>query len=121
MPHAFDSAVNSPIGVLTPPTGTRRASSRDHRPRRRRHKRKNRFRDLLRADPTPWHLVVAAALYWAAPSILSRLQSVSLSHDMVFSGVVYLMWSGSKVASERMVMLFDALMALELAAAGLLV
>jgi len=120
MPHAFDSAFHPAPGVLTPPTGARPVS-RERGPQRRRHKKKNGFRDLLRADPSPWHLIAAAAFYWATPSIVSWLQNVSLPHDTTFAGVVYLMWSGSKVASKRMVLLFDVVMTLEIAAAGLLV
>ena len=121
MPHVFDSAINPAPGVLAPPTGARRVSRERGSHRRRRHTKENRFRDVLRADPTSWHLIAAAALYWAAPSIVSQLQRISLPHDMLFSGVVYLMWSGSPVASERMLLVFDAVMTLELAAAGLLV
>jgi hypothetical protein len=120
MRHAFDSAFNPPPGLLTPAAGTRRLS-RDRGSRRREHRKKNRFRDVLRADPTPWHLIVAAAFYWATPRALSQLQNVSLTHDLVFSGVVYLMWSGSQAASERMATLLDVVMSLELTAAGLLV
>ena len=119
MPHAFDSAFHPAPGVLTPPTGARPVW-RERGPHRRRHK-KNRFRDLLRADPSPWHLIAAAAVYWATPSLLSWLQNISLPHDTTFAGVVYLMWSGSKVASARMVMVFDVVMTLELTAAGVLV
>lgn len=120
MPHALVSSSHPAPGVLTPPTGTRPVT-RERHSRRHRHKKKSRLRDVLRADPTPWHLIVAAAFYWATPWIVSQLQSMSLPHDIVFSGVVYLMWSGSPVASERMVIVFDALMTLELTAAGLLV
>jgi hypothetical protein len=122
MPHAFDSAFHPAPGILTPPTGARPVS-RERAPRRRRrhHKKKNRFRDILRADPSPWHLIVAAAFYWVTPSIVAWLQNVSLPHDTVFAGVVYLMWSGSAAASRRMLMVFDAVMTLELTAAGLLV
>lgn len=88
---------------------------------RRRRKRKTRFRDLLRVDPTPWRLIVAAAFYWATPLTLDRLQNISLPHDTVFSGVVYLMWSGSRAASERMADLLEVVMTLELTAAGMLV
>ncbi len=119
MPHAFDSHFDPAAGLLTPVAGTRRAS-RDRRSRRRRH-RKSRGHDIFRADPTPWHLLVAAAFYWATPTALSQLQNTSLSHDLVFSGVVYLMWSGSHAASEHMATVFDLVMSLELSAAGLLV
>ena len=119
MPHALDSFVHPAPGVLTPPPAVRRVT-RERRSRRHRYTKKSRIRNLLRADPTPWHLIVGAAFYWATPWIVSRLQNMSLPHDMVFSGVVYLMWSGSQVASERMVTVFDAVLALELTAAGLL-
>jgi hypothetical protein len=119
MPNPIDRTVNSLPVVLTPPMGTRRVSN-GHGSSRRRGK-KNGLRDILRVEPTPWHLLVAAALYWATPALLSRLQKVFLPHDMLFSGVVYLMWSGSHTASEIMATAFDMLMALELAAAALLV
>jgi hypothetical protein len=120
MPHAFDSAFGPASDVLTPPAGAR-SVLHDRQPRRRRHTKKNRFRDAFRAEPTPWHLLVAATFYWATPAIVSRLQNVSLPHDSMFSGVVYLMWSGSHAASDRMAALFDIVMSLELLAAGLLV
>jgi hypothetical protein len=113
------SLIGLPV-AFTPPTGSHQVP-RSRSARRRRHKKTHWFRDLLRVDPTPWHLVVAAAFYWATPLTLSRLQNVSLPHDMLFSGVVYLMWSGSHAASERMATLFDVVMTLELAAAALLV
>ena len=118
MPDAIASALKNAPMVLTPPTGNRRVSGGRGSNRQR---RKDQFRDILRVDPTPYHLMVAAALYWATPSLISRLQNVSLSHDALFSGVVYLMWSGSHAASEFMPAVFDAVMTLELAAAGVLV
>ena len=120
MPFAIDSAFHPAPVVLTPPTGNRRIPG-GRRSHRRHYHKKGRFRDILRAHPTPWHLIVAAAFYWATPLTLSRLHNVSLPHDTVFSGVVYLMWSGSRAASERMADLFDVVVTLEFAAAGLLV
>lgn len=117
MPDAVDSALKTPPVVLTPPMGSRRIPGSRRSSRR----RKNRFRDSLRVAPTPYHLIVAAAFYWATPTIISRLHDVSLSHDILFSGVVYLMWSGSHAASEHMATVFDVVMTLEPAAAGVLV
>jgi hypothetical protein len=121
MPQALDNSIlPSTSRLSSPPAKTGRAS-RDRGSRRRRDNRKNRVRDIVRAAPTPWHLVVAAAFYWATPWILSQLQNMSLPHDLLFSGVVYLMWSGSPAASERMAGLADVVVRLELAAAGVLV
>src|SRR5690349_3149119 len=60
-----------------------------------------RCREWVRAEPTSLHFVVAAALYWAVPSTVARLTALRLPHDDIFSAVVYLMWSGSAVASEQ--------------------
>ena len=106
--------------VLTPPTGTRRIRTHSgHRKKRR--SRFERLRDVIRADPTPLHLLVAACLYWAVPTVLEALQKLPLPHDSIYAAVGYLMWSGSAGASERMQQAFEAGVTLHLIAAAILV
>jgi len=67
------------------------------------------------------HFVVAAALYWAVPSTIARLTALRLPHEDIFSAVVYLMWSGSAVASEQIAPMFAAATMVHLLAASVLV
>jgi hypothetical protein len=116
---AFDASSRPTPISLTPPAGSRAVW--DGSVGGDSEKSGTRLRDLIRAEPTSLHFILAAAVYWMVPWAVAKLTGLRLAHDDIFSAVVYLMWSGSTAASQQIAPMFNAATTVHVVAAAILV